>query len=161
MSEITLVAVGDIILEPDSHDRAFACIKPVLEAGDITFGNCDQVYSDLGESPNGFWPIQAGAVPHSTAMLDSLVDAGFDVLGFGNNHILDWGYEAFLDSLSQVRGRGLEPLGAGKDLPSARKPVIVERNANRVGFLAYRKISRSQGLDTEFSWDGDEVVVHT
>ena len=137
MSEITLVAVGDIILEPDSHDRAFARIKPVLEAGDITFGNCDQVYSDLGESPNGFWPIQAGAVPHSTAMLDSLVDAGFDVLGFGNNHILDWGYEAFLDSLSQVRGRGLEPLGAGKDLPSARKPVIVERNANRVGFLAY------------------------
>lgn len=140
MSDITLVAVGDIILEWESHTRAFERIKHVLRAGDITFGNVDQACSDLGSDPAGFWPIYASAPPHRLAFLDSLENAGFDVLGYGNNHVLDWGYEAFLDTLAQCRKRGMEPVGGGVNLVEARAPVMVNRDGVSVGFLAYCSI---------------------
>ena len=103
MNDITLLAVGDIILDPTRHARAFDHVRALLKSADITFANCDQVYSDLGESPNGFWPIQVGAPPHGEAMLGSLAAAGFKVLGFGNNHSLDWGYDGLLACLAPAR----------------------------------------------------------
>ena len=153
MSQITLVAVGDIILEPESHTRAFRQIEHVLRAGDITFGNVDQACSDLGSDPAGFWPIYAGAPPHSSAFLDSLKDAGFDVLGYGNNHALDWGYQAFLDTLEQCRKRGLQPVGGGANLAEARTPVILQRDGVRVGFLAYCSIG-FEGYEAEANRPG-------
>jgi len=140
MANLSLVAVGDIILEPETHSQTFEHIKHVLRGGDITFGNVDQACSDLGSDPSGFWPIYAGAPPHSEAFLDSLKDAGFDVLGYGNNHALDWGYDAFLDTLVQCRKRGLEPIGGGANLAEARTPAIVNRNGTSVGFLSYCSI---------------------
>ena len=137
MTALTLLAVGDIILDPASHQRSFDHIASVLRSADIAFANCDQVYSDLGDSPNGYWPIQVGAPPHGEAMLDSLANAGFNVLGLGNNHVLDWGYEAFLDSLEQCRKRNIATVGAGANIEAARRAAIVEHHRTKVGFLAY------------------------
>ena len=153
MASLSLVAVGDIILEPETHSRTFERIKHVLRAGDITFGNVDQACSDLGSDPSGFWPIYAGAPPHREAFLDSLKDAGFDVLGFGNNHVLDWGYDAFLDTLDQCRKRGLEPIGGGANLTEARTPVIVNRKGTSVGFLSYCSIG-FEGYEAEHARPG-------
>ena len=137
MAEINLIAVGDVILEPERHHRAFDHVKHVMRGGDITVVNCDQVYSDQGDSPSGFWPIYASAPPRSAAMLDTLVDAGVDVISFGNNHSMDWGYEAMFDCLERCRERGIATIGFGRDLAQAREPTIVERMGTRVGFLAY------------------------
>lgn len=36
---------------------------------------------------------------YQASFLDSLKDAGFDVVGGGHNHALEWGYEACLDTV--------------------------------------------------------------
>ena len=48
-------------------------------------------------------------------------------------------------------------------LDDERAPEIVGPDDERgvKVFEYFRKISRSQGLDTEFRWDGDEVVIAT
>ena len=137
MAEIDLIAVGDVILDPDNHDRAFAHVKHVMRDADITVVNCDQVYSDLGDSPSGFWPIYSSAPPRSAAMLDTLADAGVDLISFGNNHSMDWGYEAMFDCIERCRERGIATVGFGRNLVQAREPTIIERNGTRFGFLAY------------------------
>ena len=40
-------------------------------------------------------------------MLDSVAEAGVDVISFGNNHSLDWGYSAMFDCLERCRQRGI------------------------------------------------------
>ena len=57
MTDITLMGVGDVILDPDGHSKAFSHVKHILQEADIAIANCDQCYSDLGETPNGFWPV--------------------------------------------------------------------------------------------------------
>ena len=137
MPGIDLIAVGDVILDPDHHHRAFDRVKHVMGNADLTVVNCDQVYSEVGDSPNGFWPIYSGAPPRSAEMLDTLADVGVDVISFGNNHSLDWGYEAMFDCLDRCRMRGIATVGIGRNLAQAREPTIVERNGTRFGFLAY------------------------
>ena len=137
MTGIDLIAVGDVILDPDHHRRAFDRVRHVMRDGDITVVNCDQVYSDLGDSPSGFWPIHHGAPPCAPEMLDSVAEAGVDVISFGNNHSLDWGYAAMLDCLERCRQRGIATVGFGRNLAAAREPAIVERGGTRFGFLAY------------------------
>ena len=48
-------------------------------------------------------------------------------------------------------------------LDDERVPEIVGSDDERgvKVFEYFRAISRSQGLDTEFRWDGDEVVIAT
>lgn len=161
MSTINLLAVGDIILDPATHKNSFDNISSVLRGAEIAFANCDQVYSDLGDSPNGFWPVWHGAPPHGEAMLDSLTNAGFNVLGLGNNHALDWGYEALLDSLEQCRRRGIATVGAGANIVAARRPAIVEHSHTKVGFLAYCCIGPEGHEATETRPGHAPVRVHT
>ncbi|MFV1853107.1 MAG: CapA family protein [Thalassospira sp.] len=140
MSETTILGVGDIILDLDNHGTAFDRVKHILRKGDIVFANCDQTFSDLGSDPNGFWPIYVSAVPHAASMIDCVKDAGFSVLNFGNNHSLDWGYEAVFDCMEGCRDAGMTPIGFGKNIVEARRPTIINKDETKVGFLNYCSI---------------------
>jgi len=74
------------------------------------------------------------------AAADSLVLAGFDLLSLANNHILDYGLEAFKDTLDTLQSKQITVVGAGMDSLAARSPVIIERNGLRLAFLAYLDI---------------------
>lgn len=63
--------------------------------------------------------------------------AGFDILSLANNHVLDYGLEAFQDTLDGLWRMGIPYAGAGPDLAAASKPVFVERNGIRLAFLAF------------------------
>ena len=58
----------------------------------------------------------------------------------GRQPLLDWGLEGFFDTIENLKGAGLEVVGAGPDIDEARAPVIVEANGVRVAFLAYSSI---------------------
>ena len=53
-----------------------------------------------------------------------LTAAGFNIAMLANNHIGDHGPDAVLESIDDLRKRGLKTVGAGKDLESARTPLI-------------------------------------
>lgn len=128
---ITLLAVGDILIDREKPEEVFQHTVDVLRSGDITFANCDQNYSDKG-SPN-----RIHASLSDPKNIPALLHAGLDVVSMGNNHTLDWGPEGLLDTLARLRAVGLPYVGAGKDIAEARQPVILERKGNKVGFLAY------------------------
>lgn len=63
--------------------------------------------------------------------------AGFDIVSVANNHVLDFGLDAFNDTLDGLWRYGILYAGAGPDLAAAVKPVFVERNGVKMAFLAF------------------------
>jgi poly-gamma-glutamate synthesis protein (capsule biosynthesis protein) len=67
-------------------------------------------------------------------------NAGFTVGSFSSNHCLDYGFDAFNDTIDHCNAAGVNIIGAGRNLADARKPYISEANGNRIGWLAYGSI---------------------
>jgi hypothetical protein len=69
--------------------------------------------------------------------------AGFDVLTLANNHTVDFGRDALLDTLKAVHAAGIQTIGAGANDLQARRPAIVQAGGLRVAFLGYRTSIRT------------------
>lgn len=63
-----------------------------------------------------------------------------DVVDLTGNHINDFGYQAFEETLAYFEARGFALVGGGRDLESARQPLILERKGTRIGWLACNHI---------------------
>ncbi len=59
-----------------------------------------------------------------------------DVVDLTGNHINDFGYQAFAETLDHFEARGFELVGGGRNRERARQPLILERNGTRIGWLA-------------------------
>jgi poly-gamma-glutamate capsule biosynthesis protein CapA/YwtB (metallophosphatase superfamily) len=133
---IVIAVVGDIILDREDPNSMFRFTAPLLREADITFGNCEAPYSEKGSrNPGG-----RGTLMKHPRNVPAFKAAGFDVMSFAHNHVLDYGYEAFGRTLELLRANDIAVCGAGNDLDEARKPVIMERNGVRVAFLAYASV---------------------
>jgi poly-gamma-glutamate synthesis protein (capsule biosynthesis protein) len=72
--------------------------------------------------------------------------AGLDVVSLANNHSLDFGRDAFLDTLRHAKRFGLATVGGGADLAEARRAVVLEQGGLRIAFLGYSDV-RPLGFD--------------
>jgi poly-gamma-glutamate capsule biosynthesis protein CapA/YwtB (metallophosphatase superfamily) len=70
------------------------------------------------------------------AAVESLQAIGVTAVGLANNHALDFGEGALLDTLELLREAGIEVAGAGATAEAARRGIIVDRAGVRVGLLA-------------------------
>lgn len=63
-----------------------------------------------------------------------------DIVDLTGNHINDFGYDAFRDTLAHFEDRGFALVGGGRSLNEARQPLILEHNGSRIGWLACNNI---------------------
>jgi poly-gamma-glutamate synthesis protein (capsule biosynthesis protein) len=146
VSEITMIAaVGDIMLGRRVGNRHRADpgspLKPLarrLAGADITVGNFESTLSTAGS------PTQGGdSFAASPRVIPGLRAAGFDLLSLANNHAGDYGDRALRQTLARFANAKINTVGAGLDLAHARRPVIMERDGVRVGFLAVDSIGET------------------
>lgn len=128
---ITLLGVGDIVIDREKPETIFQHTASTLREADIAYGNCDQTYSDLG------YLIRGHGTNSESKNFPALLCAGFDVISLANNHTLDWGDENLLDTMDRFNKAGLPYIGVGKNIAEARRPLILERKGTKVGFLSY------------------------
>lgn len=133
---MTLLGCGDVgpIHEPIATYSTLA--RSVLAGGDIRFAQCERVYSKRG-SQQVHGSSHSRLDPH---MAEVFSDCGFNVVSVASNHAMDWGNDAFLDTIDLLRDKGIQTIGGGRNLEEARKPAIVEKNGVRVAMLAYCSI---------------------
>jgi poly-gamma-glutamate capsule biosynthesis protein CapA/YwtB (metallophosphatase superfamily) len=141
----TITAVGDIMLGRRVGDRhrsdPGAPLKPLakrLAAAEITVGNFESTLSAAGAPRQGNDSFAA-----SPGVIPGLRTAGFDLMSLANNHVGDYGDRALRQTLSRFASAGIKTVGAGQNLAAARRPVIVEREGVRVGFLAIDSIGET------------------
>jgi len=115
---------------PEDEARyPFRNIAPVLREADIAFANLETPLSDRAR--------HSGAFRTPVGFADGLRWAGFDVVSTANNHALDAEGEGLLDTREALWRAGVGAVGSGRDLEDARRPVIIERNGMKIGFLGY------------------------
>jgi poly-gamma-glutamate capsule biosynthesis protein CapA/YwtB (metallophosphatase superfamily) len=79
-------------------------------------------------------PFFFRAPPRAVEVLSLL---GVDCVTLANNHALDFGHEALVDTLDHLRAAAIPCAGAGTDLARARAPVVLERAGLRVGVVSF------------------------
>lgn len=138
--KVTLVAVGDICLANGVEKRMkqkgrgypFATLKEQLRGADIAFGNLECVLATSGKKV----PKQFHFRGHPRGAR-ALREAGFDVVSLANNHTLDYGKEALVETVRHLRAQGVTPVGGGRTLAEAHRPHVITVRGMKVGFLAY------------------------
>ena len=134
--ETIFLATGDVGMNRENPDSIFDGVRDVLRTGDLVFGQLEPCLASVGSPacqcrlPMRGDPAGAGAIRR----------AGYQVMSFATNHCMDWGREAFYQTIQVLRQEEMQVIGVGRNLAEARKPVIVERDGMKIGFLGYNTI---------------------
>jgi poly-gamma-glutamate synthesis protein (capsule biosynthesis protein) len=139
---VKLALAGDTMLGRGvaralGEERRSALFAPeVVEAAqeaDLFVLNLECCISERGEPwPDPRKPFFFRAPP---AAAEELARLGVDCVTLANNHALDFGAEALLDTFEHLRAAGIAWVGAGADEHEARAPGVLERNGFRLGVL--------------------------
>jgi poly-gamma-glutamate synthesis protein (capsule biosynthesis protein) len=91
-------------------------------APDIRIINLETAVTHTG-SP---WPHKGIQYRMHPANIPCLTAAAIDCCVLANNHVLDWGYQGFEETLSSLAAAGLATVGAGTDRATAQAPVLLD-----------------------------------
>jgi poly-gamma-glutamate synthesis protein (capsule biosynthesis protein) len=67
--------------------------------------------------------------------VDALVELGVRCVTLANNHALDYGAVALLDTLEHLGSAGITVVGAGADVAAARRPAVLDVGGLRIGVV--------------------------
>jgi poly-gamma-glutamate synthesis protein (capsule biosynthesis protein) len=120
-------------------------LAPLLQQADITVGSLDGSLSDY--NPPAPCDERYRNLMGPSVMADGLAAAGYDVITVATNHAKDCGIirgcinDAFLDTLANLRLRGIAPAGGGVNLADAMTPAILTVQGVRFAFLGVTAIN--------------------
>jgi hypothetical protein len=75
--------------------------------------------------------------------------AGVDVVELTGNHLNDWGVEALANSIRMYHEAGILTFGGGLDAETARQPLLIEHNGNKLAFLGCNSTGPESDWATE------------
>lgn len=148
---VTLNAVGDVSLARELVERIdtygpgypFELVRDLYAAADVSFANLEGVLSTRGS------PLRKSYVFRSPpGHVRALVDGGVDIVSLANNHTLDYGPDALIDTMVAASASGVAHVGAGQDEVSTYVPAFLDVRGVRLAFLAYANVSPEAGFDT-------------
>jgi poly-gamma-glutamate capsule biosynthesis protein CapA/YwtB (metallophosphatase superfamily) len=127
--------VGEHLAEVPPEEVWSPALRELCLSCELVVCNLECCISERGERTSRIRgkPFFFRAPP---AAVESLRAIGVSAVGLANNHALDYGERALLDTLELLRDSGIEAAGAGADPNAARRGVIVERSGARLGLLA-------------------------
>jgi len=142
----TLLFVGDVMLSRGidymvrKHGNGdfsypFLKIADFLRDADLLFGNLEGPISERGKNQGSIYSFRA-----KPQAVQGLKFAGFDILSVVNNHILDWGRVALIDTLDILKTNGIASAGAGRNYAEANEPAIINFEDTRIAFFAYTNL---------------------
>lgn len=141
---ITLLFAGDVMLDrgvewymKEKKDWAwpFRKVASDLQKADLVFANLESVISDKGEKQGSIYSFRA-----DPKTLGGLAFSGIDIVSVANNHSLDYGPEALLDSQERLQEKGISPVGGGATKKEAHAPVVKTIQGTSIAILAYTSL---------------------
>jgi hypothetical protein len=133
--------VGALLGEHPSRPLCAPEVAEVARSADLFVLNLECCISARGRRwPDPTKPFFFRAPP---AAADSLAALGVDAVTLANNHALDYGPEALLDTLGHLDAVGIAHAGAGADAQAARRPAMITGGGTRVGIVSLSDHPRS------------------
>jgi poly-gamma-glutamate capsule biosynthesis protein CapA/YwtB (metallophosphatase superfamily) len=135
---LVIHGTGDVNLDPGyipnfqrfGYDHAWSGLDGLFERDDLTVVNLECAVSNLGSKVPKQFNFRG-----DPAALRSMREAGVEVANLGNNHAFDYGPEALVDTIRNLRSNGIAPVGAGRDERRATDPAVFEMKGWRVAVV--------------------------
>jgi poly-gamma-glutamate capsule biosynthesis protein CapA/YwtB (metallophosphatase superfamily) len=126
----TMIPPAHKFATPEEERRyPFLRVLDLVRNADVAFANLEMPITDARCIARG-----ACGAP---AFAKTLQWAGLDVVSVANNRVDDAETVGMLDTIQLLSKAGVSPVGAGRNLEEARRPVIIERKGLKLAFLAY------------------------
>ncbi|WP_288542957.1 CapA family protein [uncultured Clostridium sp.] len=149
--ECSLLFAGDIYFSNhvlNAYDRAGGIggvlgesLRETIAEADIFMANLEFPFSDRGtQAADKQFTFRV-----SPSRVPILQEIGPDIVTVANNHALDYGTDALLDTCDTLDNAGILHVGAGKNLEEAKQPQIIEKNGKRIGFLGASRVFPTGG----------------
>lgn len=141
---IRLALVGDTMLgrgvaealaRVPPNELVDEAVAAYVRGADVAILNLECCLSNRGARwPDPAKPFFFRGPPAAVGLLTYL---GVDAVTLANNHALDYGVEALLDTLALLDRAGISHVGAGADREVARRPAVLEANGFRLSLVAF------------------------
>lgn len=116
-------AVAEHLAERHPSSLVAPEVSAIARESDLVLLNLECCISTRGERwPDPAKPFFFRAPPQAVEVLTTL---GTTCVTLGNNHALDYGYDALQDTFGYLDDAGIAWVGAGPDLQRAREPVML------------------------------------
>ena len=140
--KVTVALAGDTMLGRGVADRLSESppaglfgpdVVAFAREADLVIANLECCISDRGTPwPDPAKPFFFRAPP---AAVEALSDLGVDCVTMANNHALDFGEVALLDTLEHLGRAGIDVVGAGRDVEEARRPTVLAAHGLRLAVV--------------------------
>lgn len=130
MHDRNIIRLNNNILNyKDRFDLPFKKISGFLKEKDIVSINLETPLSNHSRS--------YGIYLSNPGYAKAIAEAGIKIVNLANNHIFDAGEIGFLDTMSYLEDANIFICGAGRDIQSARKGLMIQNNGIKFLFLGY------------------------
>ncbi len=133
---LSILLMGDTNIQfRDKPEDAFQYVMPTLNAADLRILNLEGPFA--GASTDPLHPD----IPHKDWLhsepdqVAALTAANIDAVGVANNVTYPW--QALMRSLEVLDKNNIPYADGGENIKAAHKPVILEKDGVRVGFMQY------------------------
>lgn len=145
-SKITIAFAGDVLLSDhviSAYDKAGSVdgilgksLQEQIAKADIFMVNEEFPFSSRG-SAAADKQYTFRLPPDRVHIMNEL---GVSLVTLANNHALDFGTDALLDTLTTLDGAGIPSVGAGENLERAKRLETMEINGRTIGFLGASRV---------------------
>ncbi|MFC2153421.1 CapA family protein [Actinomycetota bacterium] len=145
---LVVSGTGDVNLDPTfvrsfpstGYEDAWTGLYGAFLADDLTIVNLECSPSNLGTPWAKPWTFRC-----DPEALPSMAAAGVDIANLANNHGMDYGFEAMLDGMENLRSVGIEPVGTGADIDEAYEPVVMDINGWTIAVIGSGGVNPESG----------------
>ena len=139
--ESTMLFVGDIMLsrsvgtlmaKKDNYNFPFEKIIDTLKQADLVIANLENPVSARGIKVGSIYSFRA-----DPKVIESLQYAGINIVNIANNHMWDYGRDAFSDTLEYLKMAGIDYVGGGSNFKEVNAGITKDVGESKVTFLGY------------------------
>jgi poly-gamma-glutamate synthesis protein (capsule biosynthesis protein) len=141
---VSFLFAGDVCLEEDGfvidhYDEVGGdltqCVDTSLlqkmDAADLFMLNHEYSISSRGSRLDKYYTFRA-----DPSRMSILKQMSVDIVSLANNHVYDYGYDAFVDTISLLDEAGIRHVGAGMNQSEAEKVEYFEIKGIRIGIVS-------------------------
>lgn len=137
---LVIHATGDFNVDPnyipqfrtEGYEHALSGLDGMFVQDSITIVNLECPISELGAAADKTFTFRC-----DPAAIEAMRSGGIDVANLANNHSIDYGTDAMLDSITRLQEGQIAPVGVGASATEAARPAILNINGWTVAVLGF------------------------
>lgn len=128
----------------------------LMQGMDLMWVNNEFCYSARGEALEGkMWTFRS-----KPENVKYLFDLGVDIAGLANNHVYDYGKDAFNDTLATLEDANMPYVGAGRNIDAAQAPIYLSTNGFTIAYVAASRAEYERFTPEATATDGGILLCY-